>query len=106
VEHARFRALAIAEGVSFLVLLFVAMPLKHLAGIGVPTRIVGLVHGLLFVLYEIAVLDALGSNRWPAKRVAAGVVAGFLPFGTFVFTARLRQSSAAPTGGHVRSPAD
>jgi integral membrane protein len=82
VKHARFRALAIAEGVSFLVLLLVAMPLKHLAGIGAPTRIVGLVHGLLFVLYEIAVFDALGSKRCAADewtRALAGRLTAAAP---------------------------
>ena len=91
VGQSRFRALALAEGLSFVVLLFVAMPLKYLADMPMGTRYVGWAHGLLFVLYEIAILDALGSKRWPLKRVLWGALAGFVPFGTFVFLARVRR---------------
>ena len=49
----RLRVVAFAEGVSFLILLFVAMPTKYIWGQPTAVRQFGSVHGLLFVLYEI-----------------------------------------------------
>ena len=54
----QFRIIALAEGISFLVLLGIAMPLKYAAGNPEPVRIVGWIHGGLFVLYLIAVVRA------------------------------------------------
>ena len=47
----RLRILAFAEGVSFLLILFVTMPLKYGMGMADPNYVVGLIHGLLFVMY-------------------------------------------------------
>lgn len=93
VGDGKFRALAIAEGTSLVLLVGVAVPLKHLAGIAIATRIMGLVHGLLFLLYEAAVLDALGSKRWPTRRIVLSALAAFVPFGTFVVAWHYRGAS-------------
>ena len=53
----RLRLLALAEGISFLLLLFVTMPLKYVFDYPEPNRVVGLIHGLLFVLYVLAVIQ-------------------------------------------------
>src|SRR5690349_20635048 len=47
----RFRAIALLEGLSFVLLLFIAMPLKYLAGMPLGVKMVGWAHGMLFVLY-------------------------------------------------------
>ena len=47
----RLRLLGIAEGVSFLLLLFIAMPLKYFFAFPVAVTVLGLVHGLLFILF-------------------------------------------------------
>ncbi|MEL6132983.1 MAG: DUF3817 domain-containing protein, partial [Bacteroidota bacterium] len=52
----RLRIIAFAEGVSFLVLLFITFPLKRLMGIPEPNFVVGMAHGLLFILYVGLVL--------------------------------------------------
>ncbi len=82
------------EGISFLVLLGVAMPLKYLAGQPMAVRVVGSAHGLLFVLYVMAVVLVAVEMRWPLRRVAAAFAAAVLPFGPFVFDAHLRRESA------------
>jgi integral membrane protein len=78
-----FRKIAIAEGISFLVLLFIAMPLKYWANKPQFVQIIGSAHGLLFVLFilfaGIVLLKYKKNIGWFAK----AVVASFLPFGTF-----------------------
>ncbi|MFP2926455.1 DUF3817 domain-containing protein [Pyxidicoccus sp. 3LG] len=89
----RFRAVALAEGLSFVVLLFIAMPLKYLAGMPLGVKFVGWAHGLLFVLYVFSLLDVAIACRWSLLRVGAAFIASLLPFGTFVLDARLRREA-------------
>ncbi|MFC4076219.1 DUF3817 domain-containing protein [Salinithrix halophila] len=88
---ARFRIIGLLEGISFLILLGVAMPLKYAAGLPMAVTVVGWIHGILFVLYFLALAHAAMALRWSLVRVAGAAVASVLPFGTFVFDARLRQ---------------
>jgi integral membrane protein len=90
----RLRLVGILEGVSFLVLLGVAMPLKYLAGLPQAVRIVGSLHGVLFLLFLLVLAQAAAAYRWPWLRVLGAVVAAVLPFGPFVLDARLRQEGA------------
>ena len=89
-----FEVVAFIEGLSLLVLVGVAMPLKYLAGLPLATSVVGLLHGLAFLAYSVVMLDALATQRWPNRTVALGVLAAFLPAGTFVFVSRLRRSES------------
>ena len=91
----RLRLVAFLEGSSFLVLLLVAMPLKYLAGYPLAVRIVGSVHGLLFLIFLAALFRAAAERAWPLRRSFAAFVASILPFGTFVFDRSLRQEIAA-----------
>ena len=92
----RFRAVALAEGLSVIALFFIAMPLKYAAGIPEAVKFTGWAHGLLFVLYLFALMDAAITYRWSIVRVLGGLAASLLPFGTFVFEARLRRESQEP----------
>jgi integral membrane protein len=87
----RFELVAAAEGASFVLLLAVAMPLKYLAGIPEPTRVIGLLHGLAFLAYEAQVIDAVVERRWHARTAWLGALAGLLPLATFAFIAHLRR---------------
>jgi len=91
----RLRLLGMLEGVSFLVLLGIAMPLKYLAGQPQMVRIVGSAHGLLFLLFVAAVIEVSVKFRWPPRRVLFALVASVLPFGPFVFDAHLRRAQPA-----------
>ncbi len=88
----RLRVVGLLEGVSFLVLLGVAMPLKYLAGIPEMVRIVGWTHGLLFMAFLAAVADVARRMCWSYEQVAGAVAAALLPFGTFVLDRRLRRA--------------
>ncbi|HEY8505949.1 MAG TPA: DUF3817 domain-containing protein [Gemmataceae bacterium] len=96
----RFRLVALGEGVSFLVLLGVAMPLKYLSGMPQAVLVVGWIHGILFILYLAALAHVAYVRRWPGREVRLALVASVLPFGPFVFDARLRQDErSAPREG-------
>lgn len=87
----RLRGIALIEGISYLLLLGVAMPLKYFAGLPTPVKIVGWIHGLLFVLYLIAVAEVTVKRRWSLAWVLGALAASIIPFGTFVLDARLRR---------------
>ncbi|MBB6098592.1 integral membrane protein [Deinobacterium chartae] len=86
----RLRWVGLLEGTSFLLLLGVAMPLKYLADVPQAVEVVGLLHGILFVLYLLAVIETGIALRWPPLRWGAALLAAVLPFGPFVFDRRLR----------------
>ena len=80
----RFRTVAIAEGWSFLLLLFVAMPLKYMAGMPLAVKYVGWAHGVLFIAYWITALPLFTKLKWDIERIIGLGLASILPFGTFV----------------------
>ena len=81
----RFRLIALLEGVSFLVLLLVAMPIKYVGGNPRPVLYVGWAHGGLYILYAVAGFAAMTARGWPAREAVRGFVASILPAGTFVY---------------------
>ena len=87
----RLRIIGILEGISLLVLMGIAMPLKYFAGNPEPVRIVGWMHGILFVLFMLAVLVVYFQRNWPFKKLIFAFLAAFFPFGTFIFDAQLRR---------------
>jgi integral membrane protein len=79
-----FRKVAIAEGVSFLVLLLIAMPLKYFANLPIAVQVAGSIHGFLFVSFIVLaymVKEQYNKNfGWMIKAFVASII----PFGTFV----------------------
>jgi integral membrane protein len=90
----RLRVVGIWEGVSFLLLLGVAMPLKYLADWPHAVRVVGMAHGILFVLYVGAAIQAALAHDWTWRRTALVLVASVLPAGPFVVDARILREEA------------
>ncbi|GED68423.1 membrane protein [Brevibacillus reuszeri] len=87
----RFRVIGILEGISYLVLLGIAMPLKYFLDVPAAVKIAGSLHGVLFVLYILALAHVTLKNRWSIIRVIGAFIASLLPFGNFVLDARLRK---------------
>lgn len=87
----QLRMVGIAEGISFIVLLFIAMPLKYLAGIPLAVTVVGSIHGFLFIAYVIAMVRALREYKWGMKKISGVFVAAIVPFGTFILDSKLRK---------------
>ncbi|MBT3483350.1 MAG: DUF3817 domain-containing protein [Opitutales bacterium] len=86
-----FRKVAFLEGLSFIVLLGVCMPLKYFAATPEPVRIVGSLHGGLFVLYIVVLLLVWRERSWTFSRAAIAALMSFIPFGTIVFDRSLKE---------------
>lgn len=71
------------EGISFLVLLFVAMPLKYMMGVAIATKIIGMAHGALFMWFLYALYEAHKEYNFSMKMTMMGFIASIVPFGTF-----------------------
>jgi integral membrane protein len=91
----RLRVIAFIEGISFLLLLGVAMPLKYFAGIPAAVKTAGWIHGVLFMLYLCAVAEVTIRRRCSFALAFGALVASLVPFGTFALDARLRRQEQA-----------
>ena len=91
-----FRIISLIEGLSFLVLLFVAMPLKYQWGYPEAVSMVGMTHGVLFMAYVI-LAGVVGQRQgWSDRFMFVVVLAGMLPFGCFVLEQRLKKDALQP----------
>lgn len=91
----RMRRASFAEGTTLLVLLLVAVPLKHLAGMPIGVRVMGPVHGLAFVFYFHTLIQTLSGGGWTRGQCVRMTLAAFVPLGTFFNERLLRQHSSA-----------
>jgi integral membrane protein len=87
----RFRAIALTEAVSYLILLFIAMPLKYMAGMPDMVKYTGWVHGVLFVAYGILLLQVWISYKWSFKKTTLIFISSLIPFVPFFVDRRLKQ---------------
>lgn len=85
-----FAWVARAEGVSLILLVLVAMPIRAATGVSLDggTGLLGWVHGVLVLFFIPAAVLARRAGQWPASRVVLAVVASLVPGGTFVFERR------------------
>ncbi|BAV07092.1 integral membrane protein [Filimonas lacunae] len=80
----RLRIIGILEGISLLTLLFVAMPMKYLLHNPDATRVLGAVHGAIFLLFVFNTLSVGVEQNWKFKTTTWKVlIACIIPFGTF-----------------------
>jgi integral membrane protein len=80
-----FRTIAIVEGWSYVILLCIAMPLKRMAGLGLPVKITGWIHGILFVAYCALLLRVWLKQGWSFGKVVLAFIVSLIPLGTFWF---------------------
>ena len=79
----RLRIVGILEGISYLLLLGIAMPLKYLANMPEAVSIVGMAHGVLFICYCLTILLALLNGNISFLRSVQAFISSLLPFGPF-----------------------
>ena len=91
------RVLSMIEGVSTLILFFIAMPLKYAAGMPMAVTIAGTIHGILFTALALMLLVGIRQVPLPVSVAAAGLVAAVLPGGPFLFDRQLRRRAGQPT---------
>ncbi|OLO28195.1 hypothetical protein BTR23_18110 [Alkalihalophilus pseudofirmus] len=84
-----FRNIGILEGWSFLLLLGLAMPLKYIADIPQFVTVIGMAHGVLFMLYLGIALFVTVKYKWPLNRFIGAGLAAVVPFGPFIYDARI-----------------
>jgi len=91
----RFRMIGIAEGISFLVLLLIAMPLKYFYNTPEAVKVCGWMHGVLFVAFLWFAFEVMGNLKkgfgWFLKAFAAAII----PTGTFIFDRQLKKEEQA-----------
>jgi len=90
----RLRLIGLIEGISCVLLFFVAVPLKYLADTPQAVTIVGSIHGALWTLYILAVVNAWVARRWPIHRAATFAICSIPPIATFLLDASLRREQA------------
>ncbi len=71
------------EGISYLVLLLIAMPLKYMAGIPMAVQVVGYLHGILFISYCILLAIVMQKMKWSFLKGFYAFLLSLVPFGTF-----------------------
>ena len=76
----RLRVISIVEGISFIVLLLIAMPMKYIWGMPNAVTVVGMVHGVLFLLFCVALVNAVLVARWRLKPPLLIFLASLIPF--------------------------
>jgi len=80
----RYRVMAWVVGVMLVLLVLVAVPLKYAAGIPGPVAVIGTAHGFLYCVYLLAAFDLALRARWTAKGTILVLLAGTIPFLSFV----------------------
>lgn len=85
------RWIGTAEGISFLVLLLIAMPLKYLADMPMAVKVVGMLHGVLFILFVVAAFRAMLLRQWSIGRFLFALLMSVIPAGTFYLDVVLKR---------------
>lgn len=80
------------EGLTLIVLLFAAVPLKHLAGVPTATAIMGPLHGLAFLFYAWCLFEAASAGLLSRRQILVMGLAAFLPGGFLAARAQLRRA--------------
>ena len=78
-----FRLISILEGISYLMLFFVSMPLKYIWDNGAPNKVIGMAHGFLFIAFIVMAFMMKPERKWDNKTLGIVLLSSILPFGTF-----------------------
>ena len=87
-----FRLIAFLEGLSYVLLLFIAVPIKYVYNDAQYVKMLGMPHGLLFIVYILLTVVLLFKNNWIKKNYFYVIVASVIPFGTFVVDFKLKET--------------
>ncbi|NHB58043.1 DUF3817 domain-containing protein [Acinetobacter sp. 194] len=85
------RVVGTLEGISFLLLLFVAMPIKYFLGNPILVKYIGMGHGVLFVLFLLVLFIVCERQKWSIQIFLLGLIASVLPFAPFFFDRKLKK---------------
>ena len=82
-ELKKFKIINKIEGISFIILLFIAMPAKYYYGYPIATKVVGMIHGLLVFAFIYQVIEAKKESKFTLKETALYSILSLIPFGSF-----------------------
>ena len=91
------RIVGLLEGLSFLSLLFIAMPVKYIWDNPILVKYVGMGHGVLFVAFLAVLFVVCAKQKWSLSVFILGIMASILPFGPFLFDIKLKKLSQPNT---------
>ena len=78
-----FRIIAFLEGVSYILLLFIAVPIKYSLGDSTYVKLLGMPHGVLFVAYLLFAIIIKNNEKWNKTELFIVLICSIVPFGTF-----------------------
>lgn len=92
-----FRITALLEGVSYILLLFLATPIKYIYQDPQYVKMLGMPHGILFMAYVVLAILISSDMTWTKKTLGVVLIASVIPFGTFYIDKKyLKPSNAKP----------
>jgi len=86
----KFGLINTVEGYSYLILLFIAMPLKYIYAMPIAVKIAGMTHGVLFIIFCILLVQSWLDTKWAFKENIIFFIASLIPFGTFFTKKRIQ----------------
>ncbi|WP_321314985.1 DUF3817 domain-containing protein [Halarcobacter sp.] len=86
----RFRLISAIEGLSYLILVFVAMPIKYIGENPYPVKVFGMIHGVLFIIFMISLFEAKIKEKWNTGLMFQLFVLSLIPFGAFVIERKIK----------------
>ncbi|WP_428024917.1 DUF3817 domain-containing protein [Arcobacter sp.] len=87
----RFRIISYIEGLSYLTLLFIAMPIKYIGENPYPVKVIGMTHGVLFILFMIFLFETMRKYNWENRFSLKLFVYSIVPFGSFIIEKRVKK---------------
>ena len=88
-----FKIVAFLEGLSYILLLFIAVPIKYLAGDPQYVKLLGMPHGVLFLAYIVLAIMIASELKWSRKTLFIVLIASIIPFGTFYIDRKYLKTS-------------
>ena len=89
---ALFRIIGFLEGLSYLLLILIAVPVKYIFNLPSMVKYLGLPHGILFIIYLLASVIMKKNNKWVKNNFILVLIASIIPFGTFVVDYKLKNN--------------
>lgn len=94
----RFRLISVLEALSFIYLLFCSIYLKRMLGDAEAIRTPGMIHGVLFCIYCVAIYQAMESAKWSLKKTFLIFLTSLVPIVPFFIEAWLKREQIRVEG--------
>ncbi|MCF6309447.1 MAG: DUF3817 domain-containing protein [Sulfurimonas sp.] len=86
----KFGLINTIEGYSYILLVFIAMPMKYFLEIPLAVKIAGMIHGVLFIIFCLLLVKAWQESNWSFKENIVFFIASLIPFGTFFTKSKIK----------------